>query len=130
MAVRRAQGGGHPAGGAAWQKLGGATPAGPGGGRRGRAGRPGGGGGAGGGVGGAMEVDAAPAFSFTEKARDRATLRMSRRKKRRSMMEIATTWTPAAYDRTAAHWHLTPSEVSGGSILSRPPQPAPPAVLS
>ena len=77
-----------------------------------------------------MEVDAPQKFSFTEKARDRAANRLSRRKKRRSMMEIATTWTPAAYDRTAAHWHLTPSEVSGGSILSWPPQPAPPAVLS
>ena len=59
-----------------------------------------------------------------------AALALRLRALRRSMMEIATTWTPAAYDRTAAHWHLTPSEVSGGSILSRPPQPAPPAVLS
>lgn len=42
-------------------------------------------------------------------------------------MEIATTWTPAAYDRTAAHWQLTPSEVGDGSKgpFSPPDPPGP-----
>jgi len=88
--------------------------------------RPWGGRGGGRGAGAGMDRDGFPSFSDSAA---RAAQLMSRRRKRRSMMEIATTWTPAAYDRTAAHWQLTPSEVGDGSkapsLPLTPPAPWP-----